>query len=295
LEDGVGLVLVLRVLAHHPIEVACEAGDHHEGRAGIDECVAEGSRVLPGAGDAEREDQGRDAADAADLDRGLVRHGARELAACGLLLRCGRWRHAPSLPARAESRPIRCQRSQPPPRRRDALAEVDASRLDGAGERPTTGRTGGIRLACTIDRVDYRLRTGKNECVSTPSRHASGEASRPFRIGQAAQPGREDCAQPAAGQPAARPHADLPRAHAPNRAASARTLLRSLATLLLITVMTFSVAACGPDRGLKVSPEGNPSPSLFAPDSADAGPPNEPFSLKEIRRTIEDTSGVAVT
>src|SRR5699024_12759999 len=63
----------------------------------------------------------------------------------------------------------------------------------------------------------------------------------------------------------------------------------------LITVMTFSVAACGPDRGLKVSPEGNPSPSLFAPDSTDAGPPNEPFSLKEIRRTIEDTSGVAVT
>src|SRR5699024_7461673 len=218
-----------------------------------------------------------------------------------------RWRHAPSLPARAESRPIRCQRSQPLPRRRDALAEVDASRLEAAEERPTAGHTGGIRLACTIDRVDYRLRTGKNECVSTPSRHASGEASRPFRIGQAAQPGREDCAraaaqpgredcaQPAAGQPAARPHADLPRAHAPNRAASARTLLRSLATLLLITVMTFSVAACGPDRGLKVSPEGNPSPSLFAPDSADAGPPNEPFSLKEIRRTIEDTSGVAVT
>src|SRR5699024_6152916 len=235
-----------------------------------------------------------------------------------------RWRHAPSLPARAESRPIRCQRSQPPPRRRDALAEVDASRLEAAEERPTAGHTGGIRLACTIDRVDYRLRTGKNECVSTPSRHASGEASRPFRTGQAAQPGREDCvraaaqpgredcarvaaqpgredcaqpaaAQPAAAQPAARPHADLPRAHAPNRAASARTLLRSLAALLLITVMTFSVAACGPDRGLKVSPEGNPSPSLFAPDSADAGPPNEPFSLKEIRRTIEDTSGVAVT
>src|SRR5699024_8488685 len=63
LEDGVGLVLVLRVLAHHPVEVACEAGDHHEGRAGIDECVAEGSRVLPGAGDDEREDQGRDAAE----------------------------------------------------------------------------------------------------------------------------------------------------------------------------------------------------------------------------------------
>src|SRR5699024_5677899 len=81
LEDGVGLVLVLRVLAHHPVEVACEAGDHHEGRAGIDECVAEGSRVLPGASDDERQDQGRDAAVDADLDRVLVRHGARGLAA----------------------------------------------------------------------------------------------------------------------------------------------------------------------------------------------------------------------
>src|SRR5699024_12162958 len=42
-------------------------------------------------------------------------------------------------------------------------------------------------------------------------------------------------------------------------------------------------------------PESNPSPSLFAADSTDAGPPHEPFSLKESRRTIEDTSGVAVT
>ena len=130
--------------------------------------------------------------------------------------------------------------------------------------------------------------------MSTPSRHASGEASRPFRTGQATQPGREDCAR-ATGQPAAAPHAGIPRAHAATHATSARIRLRSLAALLLITMMTFSIAACGPDRGLKVSPEGNPSPSLFSPDSADAGPPNEPFSLKEIRRTIEDTSGVAVT
>ena len=79
----------------------------------------------------------------------------------------------------------------------------------------------------------------------------------------------------------------------PNRAARVRP--GRLLTLLLITVMTFTVAACGPDRDLKVSPEGNPSPSLFAPDSTDAGPPNEPFSLSEIRRTIEDSSGVAVT
>ena len=43
--------------------------------------------------------------------------------------------------------------------------------------------------------------------------------------------------------------------------------------------MTFTVTACGPDRGLKVSPEGNPSPSLFAPNTEAAGEPNEPFSL----------------
>ena len=59
--------------------------------------------------------------------------------------------------------------------------------------------------------------------------------------------------------------------------------------------MTLSVAACGPDRGLKVSPEGNPSPSLFAPNTAAAGEPNEPFSLDEVRKAIESTSGIAVT
>src|SRR5699024_7237891 len=193
----------------------------------------------------------------------------------GLLLRCVRWRHASSLPARAESRPIRCQRSQPPPKRRDALAEVGASRLDGAGERPTTGRTGGIRLACTIDRVDYRLRTGKNECVSTPSRHASGEASRPFRTGQATRPAREDPASAASARPAAGPPAALPRPLAASRVARSCTRLRSRAALLLVTMMSFSRAAFGPDRGLMVSPGRNPSPSLFAPDSTDAGPPND--------------------
>ena len=59
--------------------------------------------------------------------------------------------------------------------------------------------------------------------------------------------------------------------------------------------MAVTATACGPDRGLQVSPDGNPSPSLFAPDSSDSGPPNEPFSLEEIRTAIEDASGVAVT
>lgn len=59
--------------------------------------------------------------------------------------------------------------------------------------------------------------------------------------------------------------------------------------------MALTTTACGPDRGLKVSPEGNPSPSLFAPETSDSGPPNKPFSLKDIRAAIEDKSGVAVT
>ncbi len=59
--------------------------------------------------------------------------------------------------------------------------------------------------------------------------------------------------------------------------------------------MVLAVTACGPDRGLKASPEGHPSPSLFAPDKKDSGPPDEPFSLKQIRELIVDSSGVAVT
>lgn len=57
----------------------------------------------------------------------------------------------------------------------------------------------------------------------------------------------------------------------------------------------FAATACGPDKGLRVEPEGSSSPSLFAPSNTDSGPPNKPFSLKEIRSTIEDSSGVAVT
>jgi hypothetical protein len=141
--------------------------------------------------------------------------------------------------------------------------------------------------------VDYRPGTGKNERVSIPSRHASGEASRPIFASQAL-PGREHCADAvnsrtgliADGTAARAPHADTPHL---------RTVLRTFAAILLIAVMVFTVTACGPDRGLKVSPEGNPSPSLLTPDSSDAGPPNKPFSLKQIRDLIVDTAGVAVT
>lgn len=153
-------------------------------------------------------------------------------------------------------------------------AEVAPSPLETRDCRPTNGHAGEVRLACTADRVDYSPGTGKNVYVSIPSRHASGEASRPIRACQAL-PGREHCADTARPDP--------------------RTALRTFAAILLIAVMVVTVTACGPDRGLKISPEGNPSPSLFSPDSADAGKPNKPFSLKEIRNLIEDASGIAVT
>ncbi len=172
-------------------------------------------------------------------------------------------------------------------------SEVGTSRLEKPERRSTAGHAGGIRLASAVDQVDYRPGTGKNECVSIPSRHASGEASRPFRTGQAL-PGRDCCADIPRIPPGRDCCASTPRT-APGRTNTGRSGLRAFAALLLIAVVAFTATACGPDRGLKVSPEGNPSPSLFAPDNTDAGPPNEPFSLDEIRRTIEKSSGVAVT
>ncbi len=139
--------------------------------------------------------------------------------------------------------------------------------------------------------------------MSVPSRHASGEALRPFHSGQA-WPGPEFCAHTGTSSVTGTPdipHApDIPHTNssgAPNIAVTPRprTALRAFAAIMLVAVMAVTLTACGPDRGLKVSPEGNPSPSLFAPDSADAGPPNKPFSLKTIRKTIVDASGVAVT
>ena len=44
-----------------------------------------------------------------------------------------------------------------------------------------------------------------------------------------------------------------------------------------------------------MEPEANPSQTLFEPANSDSGPPNKPFSLDRIRKTIEDKSGIAVT
>ncbi|MGO2863533.1 MAG: hypothetical protein ACTIC1_20410, partial [Brevibacterium sp.] len=71
--------------------------------------------------------------------------------------------------------------------------------------------------------------------------------------------------------------------------------LRACAAIILAVVTLFTATACGPDRGLRVESEANPSPTLFETPNADAGPPNKPFSLKQIRKAIEDASGVAVT
>ena len=65
--------------------------------------------------------------------------------------------------------------------------------------------------------------------------------------------------------------------------------------IILVMMTLFSASACGPDKGLRVEPEGKTSPTLFEPASSDAGPPNKPFSLKQIRKAIMDSSGVAVT
>lgn len=72
---------------------------------------------------------------------------------------------------------------------------------------------------------------------------------------------------------------------------SPRTLLATVVVLITL----FSASGCGPDRGLRVEPEANPSPTLFEPENSDSGPPDKPFSLDRIRKTIEDESGIAVT
>ncbi|WP_246490495.1 hypothetical protein [Brevibacterium oceani] len=132
--------------------------------------------------------------------------------------------------------------------------------------------------------------------MSIPSRHASGEALRPILTGQA-PPGREQRAG-TAHPTIVTTRPSVTTAHSrirnPRAATHPPAALRTFATVLLIAVMVFTVTACGPDRGLKVSPEAHPSPSLFAPDKKNSGPPDAPFSLKEIRELIVDSSGVAV-
>lgn len=62
------------------------------------------------------------------------------------------------------------------------------------------------------------------------------------------------------------------------------------ALALLVTA-----SACGPDRGLRVEPASTASPTMLSQSNEDAGPKDTPFSLEQIRTTIEDSSGVAVT
>ena len=173
--------------------------------------------------------------------------------------------------------------------------EVATRALEPNGERGDQPIRGRPRPACADDQVDYRLRTGKNEGVPVTVRRASGEALCSFHSSQA-PPGREPCADASAptatstGTTAVGP-SPLDNPHS----TSLSRTLRTFTALLLAAVMTFTVTACGPDRGLKVSPEGNPSPSLFAPNTEAAGEPNEPFSLDEVRKAIESSSGNAVT
>lgn len=90
---------------------------------------------------------------------------------------------------------------------------------------------------------------------------------------------------------------EAPRPLRPSRLTAGLGLsgARRFAALVLTGVTLFTVTACGPDRGLRVEPDANPSPTLLESADADAGPPHEPFSLKQIRKAIEDSSGVAVT
>ena len=141
--------------------------------------------------------------------------------------------------------------------------------------------------------MDYGLGTGKNEGVPVTVRRASGEALCSSLSSQA-PPGREPCAGTAT-RSAVGPGPLDPPPSTPLSSTPFRRTARTATALLLATVMALTVTACGPDRGLKVSPEGNPSPSLFAPNTEAAGEANEPFSLDEVRTAIESASGVAVT
>nr|WP_275902038.1 hypothetical protein [Brevibacterium zhoupengii] len=81
----------------------------------------------------------------------------------------------------------------------------------------------------------------------------------------------------------------------PGQKSRPRTALRTVIATILATITLAGVAACGPDKGLRVEPEGETSPTQFEPANTDSGPPNKPFSLTEIRKAIVASSGIAVT
>lgn len=115
--------------------------------------------------------------------------------------------------------------------------------------------------------MDYPARTRKNVCVPIPIRRTSDEVSRALSSNQVV----------------------------PGQKSRPRTVLRNVIATVLATITLAGMSACGPDKGLRVEPEGETSPTQFESASADSGPPDKPFSLKEIRKAIVDASGIAVT
>ena len=88
-------------------------------------------------------------------------------------------------------------------------------------------------------------------------------------------------------------------AHASRAAVTAGVLtrggLRTLVACACALALLVALAACGPDRGLRVEPAGSTSPTLFDESNEDSGPADKPYSLADIRTLVEDSSGVAVT
>lgn len=115
--------------------------------------------------------------------------------------------------------------------------------------------------------MDYPGRTSKNVYVPIPIRRPSDEVSRALSSTQVT----------------------------PGQKSRPRTAGRTVIATALATITLAGMTACGPDRGLRVEPEGETSPSLYEPANKDSGPPNKPFSLKEIRKAIVGSSGIAVT
>lgn len=74
-----------------------------------------------------------------------------------------------------------------------------------------------------------------------------------------------------------------------------KTLVAAFLMAASLLVLSLVLSSCGPDEGLRVEPVDDTSPTAFEQPSGSAGPPDEPFSLKQIRKAIERSSGKAVT
>lgn len=115
--------------------------------------------------------------------------------------------------------------------------------------------------------MDYLARTRQNVYVPIPIRRSSDEVSRALSCNQVA----------------------------PGQKSRPRTASRTVIATILATITLAGMTACGPDKGLRVEPEGETSPTQLESADSDSGPPNKPFSLSDIRKAIVDASGIAVT